>query len=94
MTDKTPVEIPTPTIPKDLEALMGTINAYAQTNAVLHRASFPPQIFQAAIDVIGFIKSAHASAVEAALAHPSSDLVPELKAQKEKLESELKEKAE
>jgi hypothetical protein len=76
MTDT--VEIPTPTIPKDLEAQIHTIQAFAQCHAVMHKASFPAQVFQAAMDCIGFLKQAHQTAVEKALEHPNAELVPEL----------------
>jgi hypothetical protein len=42
------------------------------------------------MDCIGFIKEAHAKTVEKALAHPSAELVPELKELKDKLNSEPK----
>lgn len=72
-------EIPMPSIPADLMVKFQGIQGFAQTYAVLNKGTYPPQIFQAATDAIGFILQVYQTAVEEAVKHPRSELIPQLK---------------
>ncbi len=71
--------IPMPVIPEDLQIKFQGIQGFAQAYAVLNKGTYPPQLFQAATDAIGFILQVYKTAVEEAVAHPKSELIPQLK---------------
>lgn len=66
-------------IPKELEAQVQSIRAFAQTHNVLATGTYARGYFEAVSDCIQFVKSLHARAIEVALEHPQAELVPELK---------------
>lgn len=71
-------------LPADLSAQVQSIRAFATVHNVLMNGQFTYANFAVVSDCIAFMKSIHEQAVKVALEHPSADLVPELKLEKEK----------
>jgi hypothetical protein len=68
-----------PEIPKDLSDKWGSVEAVATTFNLMQKGAFPHS-YQAAVGAsLVFLSKLHESCVEAALAHPESDLIPQLK---------------
>jgi hypothetical protein len=77
-------------LPKDLQAQDYTIKAFAQTFTMLQDGLFPTTHFGAVQSCLAFLKEVHAASLEKASQHEKADLVPELKAYKEKKAAEKK----
>jgi hypothetical protein len=85
MSDAINVTPPIDEIPADLKAHCESFRAMADAHNLLAEANFPAKKFQSVMTVLAFLKAIHDGALEIAAKHEKADLVPELKAYKEKL---------
>ena len=79
--DTSPIE----EIPADLKAQCESFRAMADAHNLLAEAQFPAKKFQNVMVCLAFLKAIHDGSLELAAKHEKADLVPELKAYKEKL---------
>ena len=76
-------EVLTADLPKDLEAHVQTIRAFAHTHNMLVKGHYNYPDFAAVDQCVQFLKTLHGQAIRVAAEHEDADMVPELKAFKE-----------
>jgi hypothetical protein len=73
-----------PKIPKDLSDLWGAVEACATACNVISKGMYGPEWLKSVNATHGFLYKLYENAIEAAAQHPQADLIPELKAYKDK----------
>lgn len=77
------VHYPKPEIPEDLKAQWGAVEACAVAFNTLQAGTFTHRYMSVLNASLAFLQKLHEQSVDAALAHPQSDLIPELKTLRE-----------
>lgn len=78
-----------PKISKEMKEFYEAMKCIATAHNLLDKGLFHHAQAQAVMDSLVFLRSLHSQVKTQALAHPESDLIPELKAMKEQMVKEI-----